>query len=246
MTRYRLHWLSRIPHRIALVTLALAWLSGCVVTQSPEPTAPPHGYPPEAEAPPHGYPPEAESPPPVASYPSAPYRNPGPDARRPLPRHPRPEPPHHRPSHPHHRPPPAADCSQPRPQFACCKALTPECNACVDHARAAQEQWDRQCMSAGPVEPDRPAFDCNEAPGGMCCEANTPECNSCKRAAAAERAAWARECRAGAPPATPPSQPVVDCSEPPGRMCCEAETAACHSCKREAAAERAAWERQCQ
>jgi hypothetical protein len=255
MTRYRLHWLSRIPHRVALVALAFAWLSSCVVTQSPEPTAPPpHGYPPEAEAPhgypeseapPPGYPPGAEAPPPVATYPSAPYRNPGPDARRPLPPQHRPLPPQHRPSQPHHRPP-AADCSQSRPEFACCKALTPECNACVDHARAAQEQWDRECVSAGPVEPDRPAFDCNEAPGGMCCEANTAECNSCRRAAAAERAAWARECRPEAPTnAPPPSEPVVNCSEPPGRMCCQAETAACHSCRREAEAERAAWERQC-
>lgn len=228
MTRYRLHWLSRFPHRIALVTLALSWLAACVVTQSPEPTTPPPGYPPQAEAPP----------PEPAPYPSAPYRNDGPDARRPLPRHPRREQPHDR--------PPAADCSA-RPAFACCKALTPECTSCMDNARAAQEQWDRECASAGPVQPapSQPAVDCNEAPGGMCCEAVTAECNSCRRAAAAERAAWARECQAEAPPALPPSQPVVSCNEAPGRMCCQAETAACHSCKREAAAERAAWERQC-
>jgi hypothetical protein len=226
MTPYRLHSLARI----ALVTLALTWLSACVVTQSPEPTTPSPGYPPEAEAPP---------PPP---YPSAPHHNPGPDARRPLPRHPRPDQPHHRPSSQPHRPP-AADCSQPRPSVACCKALTPECTSCMDNNRAAQQRWDRECASAGPVQPQ--PTNCNEAPGGMCCEANTAECNSCRRAAAAERAAWARECRAEAPPALPPSQPVVNCSEAPGRMCCQAETAACHSCKREAAAERAAWERQC-
>jgi hypothetical protein len=230
MTHYRLHSLSRIPHRIALVALALAGLSACVVTQSPEPTTPP--------PPPSEYPPEASHPPEPAPYPSVPYRNPGPSGRRPLPHHPRP-------GRPHHQPPPAADCSE-RPSFACCKALTPECNACMDNARAAQEQWDRECASAGPVpEPSKPPVDCNEAPGGMCCEANTAECNSCRRAAAAERAAWARECHAEAPPALPPSQPVVDCTEAPSRMCCQAEIPACHSCKREAAAERAAWERQC-
>jgi len=234
MTSHRLHWLSRIPHRtalgVALVTLALTWLSACVVTQSPEPSEPAPGYSPGPEAPP----------PEPAPYPDAPYRNPGPDARRPLPRQPQP-------SQPHQRPAPAADCSQQRPSFACCKALTPECNSCQDNARAAQEQWDRECVSAGPVEPapSQPAFDCNEAPGGMCCEANTAACNSCRRQAASERAAWARECQ-GKAPSQPPSQPVVNCSEPPGRMCCQAETAACHSCKREAASERAAWERQCQ
>jgi hypothetical protein len=230
MTHHRLSSLARIPH-LALTCLALAWLSGCVVTQSPEPTAPPPpaDYPPQAEYPAEPGPPQA--------YPSAPYHNDGPAGRRPLPPH-RP-----RPAQP---PPPAADCSR-RPAAACCKALTPECNACVDRARAAQEQWDRECASAGPVQPGpgKPAVDCSEAPGAMCCEAQTAECSSCRRRAAAERAAWARECQAEAPPATPAPAPVVDCTQPPGRMCCQAETPACHSCKREAAAERAAWERQC-
>lgn len=130
--------------------------------------------------------------------------------------------------------------------MACCKALTPECTGCMDRARAMQEQWDRECASSGPTQPEQP-LNCNEAPGGMCCEAQTAECQSCKQKAASERAAWARQCQGAEPPSKPskPSKPAADCNQPPGRMCCQAETDACRSCKQKAAAERAAWEREC-
>jgi hypothetical protein len=113
----------------------------------------------------------------------------------------------------------------------------------MDRNRAMQEQWDRECASSGPVQPA--PVNCNEAPGGMCCEAQTAECNSCKQKAASDRAAWAQQCQGQNPPALPPSKPGVDCNQPPGRMCCQAEIEACRSCKREAAAERTAWEREC-
>jgi hypothetical protein len=220
MTRSRLHWLSPLPHRIALVALALAWLSGCVVAQSPEPTTPPQSeYPPE-----QGYPPESGPPQSGPYQPEEPYSQP-----------------------PQQPPQQGMDCSR-RPSFACCKALTAECNACMDQARAAQEQWDRECAQAGPVQPapSQPGVDCSRAPERMCCSAQTAECNECKRQAAVERRAWAQQCGVKAPPAAPPQQPAVDCSQPPGRMCCQAETDACRSCKRQDAAERAAWAEQCQ
>ena len=226
-----------------MALVALVWLSACVVAQSPEPTTPP---------PPSEYPSETDHPP-QASYPSAPYRNDGPSGRRPLPRHTQPGQPHHQPPHsqpgqPHHQPPPV-DCSQ-RPSFACCKALTPECNACTDNARASQEQWDRECVSAGPVQPPpsrpSPVVDCNQKPSRMCCQANNAQCNACKREAAAELASWDRQCVSAGPVQPQPGKPVVDCSRTPTRKCCQAQTAACHACKREAAAEGAAWARQCQ
>jgi hypothetical protein len=237
MTRNELPWLSRNPHYMALV--ALVWLTACVVAQSPEPTTPP----PAEYRSEHGHPPQA-------GHPSAPYHNHGPAGRRPLP-------PHSQPGQPHHQPP-AADCSQ-RPSFACCKALTPECNACTDNARASQEQWDRECASAGPVHPQpqpappsQPVVDCSQTPGTtMCCQANNAQCNACKRNAAAEKAAWDRECVSAGPvrprpqPGTP-AQPVVDCGKTPGTtMCCQANNAQCNACKRNAAAEKAAWDREC-
>jgi hypothetical protein len=175
------------------------------------------------------------SPPPSEPYPPPPPSNEGPGE-------PEPQPPYSSPDEPGQEPGyEPANCSQPRPSVACCKALTPECTGCMDRARAMQEQWDRECTSSGPA----PSVNCNEAPGRMCCEAQTAECQSCKQKAAAERAEWSRQCQGAEAPATPPSQPAVDCSQPPGRMCCQAETEACRSCKRAAAAERAAWEREC-
>ena len=181
------------------------------------------------------------SPPPSEPYP--PQSPPSGEA----PGEPEPEPPYSSPDEPGQQPGyEPADCSQSRPSMACCKALTPECTGCMDRARAMQEQWDRECASSGPVQPaPTQPVDCNEAPGRMCCEAQTAECQSCKQKAASERAAWAQQCQGGEAPAAPPSRPAINCSQPPGRMCCQAEIEACRSCKREAAAERAAWEREC-
>ncbi|WP_428262303.1 hypothetical protein [Haliangium sp.] len=144
--------------------------------------------------------------------------------------------------------PPAAgnpgtvDCSQP-PERMCCQSDAPECLSCQDQAAAEQAAWDDACSPA--ASPAPPTVDCSEPPGRMCCGALTAECQSCQDQAEAEQAEWEATCGPVTAPGPAPAPPTVDCSEPPGRMCCQAETAACLDCKQQAAAEQEAWESQC-
>jgi hypothetical protein len=103
---------------------------------------------------------------------------------------------------------------------------------------------------SSPEEPgDEPGYqpmDCSQRPSMACCKALTPECTGCMDRNRAMQEQWDRECAHSGPTQPAPGQPVVDCSqEPPGRMCCEAMSAECRACEREARAERAAWAEQC-
>jgi hypothetical protein len=146
------------------------------------------------------------------------------------------------------------ECSS-EPQMFCCAGNLPECRACRENARRATEEWRARCAGVVPPDPGPgpgpgPApVDCSNEPQRFCCQAQTAACQQCRQLAASERAQWLQQCGkpggSAPPPATPAPPAPIDCRQEPQRMCCQAATAGCQQCQREAQAERAQWLQAC-
>lgn len=147
-------------------------------------------------------------------------------------------------------PAPPANCSQP-PQRVCCQGNTARCRQCRDVAANERAVWEQQCGAQPPPSvPAPPALDCSRMPNRACCQGNSARCRQCRRDAQEERREWRRQCRRGGGPVTTPPRapgpPPINCTYPPQRMCCQAQTAQCQQCRAEAEAERTRWAEQCQ
>ncbi|GAB4560973.1 MAG: hypothetical protein Tsb0020_08130 [Haliangiales bacterium] len=141
--------------------------------------------------------------------------------------------------------PPPINCQRP-PQRVCCQSNNANCRRCRREARREREAWTQRCNGGSPPTTTPPPINCQRPPQRACCQSQTPQCRSCRDQAAAERAAWQQRCAGNAPGTPAPGGPPVDCSQPPQRMCCQAQTPQCQSCRQQAATERAQWNQQCQ
>lgn len=100
--------------------------------------------------------------------------------------------------------------------------------------------------------PTAPAIDCSKPPDvPACCDAETRSCDACAERGQAIVDAWNEACldRLPAPvrPAPKPApKPIAgECKQRPARKCCQAESEACLSCKREGLRELEEWLTKC-
>jgi hypothetical protein len=91
-------------------------------------------------------------------------------------------------------------------------------------------------------------YACDSEPQVFCCQGNQPECRACRENARRATEEWRTHCTGVVPPPSQgpgPGPAPVDCSREPQRACCRANTPQCNQCQRDAADERAAWQRLC-
>ncbi|MCC6620328.1 MAG: hypothetical protein IT385_03690 [Deltaproteobacteria bacterium] len=130
------------------------------------------------------------------------------------------------------------DCSTP-PDRMCCRAMTPECMACVDQAKAEWDAFLARCPQAGVGPPsfelEAPAarqvvgVDCSKPHEPvMCCQAETPSCQACRASAERMDKNWQATC---GPAGFAPPDITYDCSKPaPLTSCCRALLPKCTEC----------------
>ena len=130
----------------------------------------------------------------------------------------------------------AEDCTPPAPK-ACCRAMTPECLACVDAAKAEQKAFEARCPNVHVTPPAVESrqvvgVDCTKRPEPiMCCMAETPECQACRDRADRADKNWQATC---GPAGFAPPDITYDCSKPaPQTPCCRALLPKCTQCVEE-------------
>ena len=86
-------------------------------------------------------------------------------------------------------------------------------------------------------------------PQMFCCAGTSPECRACRDNARRASDDWKARCAGVVPPGPGPGPgpgpAPVDCSNEPQRFCCQAQSAQCNQCRKEAAAERTQWLQAC-
>ncbi len=95
-------------------------------------------------------------------------------------------------------------CGTP-PDVACCRALTPECEACQAESAQRAVEYEARCGSPSDIEPVPDTFDCTVPPPLVaCCRALLPRCTACAARNRAVEAAWQAACAKGDVP--PPAE----------------------------------------